>query len=507
MNIADALDRNTLYFPDKDAVVDRGRRWSYAEFRRDADRFAHALVDLGVEKGDRVCVFMGNSAEFAIAFYGIFKVGAIAVSISAMCKCGEVEYQLGNSESSILVTSAPHLPEVPERELIPLIRQVISVGGGEGADLEFWELLDRHADAGPFQTVYTDREDGAEIIFTSGTTGKPKGVVLTHGNVVSNTNANAHVTKMTPDDRLLCFLPMYHSFAQNFIFNGAIFRGAALIIAPKFELEPVLKIMREEKVTRWHAVPTIYILVLNNEELRAEIDAAFASVNFSFSAAASMPGEIARKWFDRFGLKISEGWGLTETTPSATYNHEFRHKVGTVGTPIENVEVQVWDENLQPLPPGQVGELVIKGPNVMKCYYNNPEATAETIVNGWLRTGDVGMQDEEGYFLIVDRVKDMVNSAGLKIWPREVEEVLYEHVAVAECAVIGVPDPLYGENVKACVVVREGAEVSAEELIALCKAKLAGYKAPKIVEFLDCLPKNPSGKILKTELRRMAEEK
>ena len=265
--------------------------------------------------------------------------------------------------------------------------------------------------------------------------------------------------------------------------------------------------MREEKVTRWHAVPTIYILILNNEEFRDEIDAAFASVNFSFSAAAAMPAEVARQWGERFGLKISEGWGLTETTPSCTYNHEFRHKAGTVGTPIENVEVQVWDANLQPLPPGQVGELVVKGPNVMKCYYNNPEATAETIVNGWLRTGDVGMQDEEGYFLIVDRVKDMVNSAGLKIWPREVEEVLYEHVAVAECAVIGVPDALYGESVMACVVLREGAEVTPEELIGLCKAKLASYKAPKIVEFMDCLPKNPSGKILKTELRRMAEEK
>jgi long-chain acyl-CoA synthetase len=507
LNIADALDRNTLFFPTNDAVVDAGRRWNYVEFRRDADRFAHALVAMGVQKGDRVCVFLGNSAEFALAFYGIFKIGAIAVSISAACKTGEVEYQLGNSESSVLVTSAALIGEVPSRDRLPLLREIVSVGASPEADVEFWELVNRHADASPFATLYTDREDGAEIIFTSGTTGKPKGVVLTHGNVVSNVNANAHVSRMTSDDRLLCFLPMYHSFAQNFIFNGAIGGGATLVIQPKFELEPVLKVMCEEKVTRWHAVPTIYIMLLNNEELRAEIDAAFASVNFSFSAAAAMPAEIARQWGERFGLKISEGWGLTESTPSATYNHEFRHKAGTVGTPIENVEVQVWDEHLQPLPPGNVGELVIKGPNVMKCYYNNPEATAETIVNGWLRTGDVGIQDDEGYFAIVDRVKDMVNSAGLKIWPREVEEVLYEHVAVAECAVIGVPDALYGETVMACIVLREGAEVTPDELINLCKAKLSSYKAPKIVEFMDCLPKNPSGKILKTELRRMAGEK
>jgi long-chain acyl-CoA synthetase len=219
-----------------------------------------------------------------------------------------------------------------------------------------------------------------------------------------------------------------------------------------------------------------------------------------------MPGEVARRWNERFALPINEGYGLSESTPSAFYNHEFRHKPGSVGTTIDNVECQIWDQGDRPLPVGEVGQIVLKGPNIMKGYYNNPAATAEALKDGWLKTGDMGRLDEEGYLFLVDRMKDMVNSAGLKIWPREVEEVLYQHVGVAECAVIGVPDELYGETVKACVVARSGVEICADDIIDFCKERLAGYKAPRIVEFMDGLPKTPAGKVLKTELRKMAGE-
>ncbi|MCL5942572.1 MAG: long-chain fatty acid--CoA ligase [Actinobacteria bacterium] len=503
MNIADALDRNVIFFPDNEALVDGGRRWTYREFRRDADRFAHALTDLGVGHGDRVGLFMGNCAEFAIAFYGALKVGAIVVSLSSMCKCGEIEYMVTHSTPRVLVVGGANLGEVPARAAIPSVEHVVVVGGGAGgpADHAFWDLLAGRPDH--FATVYTDREEGAEIIYTGGTTGAAKGVLLTHGNVVSNTNTNVHLTGLTPEDRLICFLPLYHSFAQNFIFNVCVNRGATLVILPKFEVESVLRTMREERVTRWYAVPTIYIMVLDVPDA----DEAFAHVNYCFSAAASMPVEVARRWKERFGLVINEGYGLTESTPSATYNHQYRHKAGTVGTPIDNVEVQIWDADNRPLPPGEVGEIVIKGPNVMKGYYNNPEATAAALVDGWLKTGDVGVMDEEGYITLVDRLKDMVNSAGLKIWPREVEEVLYQHEAVLECAVIGVPDPVYGETVKACVVVRPGVELCADDIVSYCKARLASYKAPRIVEFMEALPKSPAGKILKTELRKTAGEK
>ena len=511
MNIADALDRNALFFPDNEALVDGNRRWTYSQYQRDANRLAHALTEFGVEKGDRVCLFMGNSAEFAIAFYGILKVGAIVVSISSMSRRGEVEYLANNSEARAMIVGFDYVSELPERSDMPLVQQMIAVVPSDtgsdadvldslsGVDYSFWPLLDGREET--FSTVYNDRDDGAEIIYTSGTTGKPKGVVLTHGNVVSNTFSTMYEAGVSRDDRIVCFLPMYHSFAQNFIFNSTVRAGATLVIAPKFEAENVLRIMAEEKVTRWHAVPTIYILVLG----MTEADEAFKHVNYCFSAASTMPQEVARQWYERFGLKINEGYGLTESTPSAVYNHTVRHKAGTVGTPIMNVEVQIWDADGNVLPVGAVGEIVIKGPNVMKGYYNNPVATAESLVNGWLRTGDVGVLDEEGYLTLVDRIKDMVNSAGLKIWPREVEEVLYTHDAIEECAVIGVPDPVYGENVKACIVLRPGATLDAEDVVIFCKERLSSYKAPKIVEFMEVLPKSPTGKILKTDLRKMSE--
>jgi len=502
MNVAEMLDRSARFFAGNDAVVDGERRWNYPELRRDADRCAHALRKLGVQHGDRVAVLLGNSGEFAISFYGILKVGAVATSLSALWKAAELEHLINDCGAEVLITDREHANEVPSRDTVPGLRTVVCVGEHPQADVEFWELLGGQPDS--FLTVDTDREDGVTIIYTGGTTGEPKGVLLSHANIMSNSHTNRAITGLRPHDRCICYLPMYHSFAQNHIFNQSIAAGATVVIQPKFDFEPVMKAMRRERVTRWFGVPTIYILLLAAEDT-ALVDQAFEHVTYCFSAAASMPGEIARRWKERFGLDINEGYGLSETTPSCTYNHEYLHKEGSIGTALNNVEVRIWDADDRPLLPGEVGQIVVKGPNVMKCYFNSPEATADIMKDGWLKTGDVGYMDEEGYFFIVDRMKDMVNSAGLKIWPREVEEVLYQHVGVEECAVIGVPHPLFGESVKACVVVRSGAEVCAEDLIEYCKARLADYKAPRTVEFFDALPKSAAGKILKTELRKAAE--
>lgn len=502
MNIAHMLDRSAIYFSESQALVDGGRVWTYREFRREADRMAGALRGLGVVPGDRVALYLSNSAEFCIAFYGILKAGAIVTSLSAMFKAAELEWLINDCQASLIVTDSAHIAGLPSRDATPTVRELICVGRHDGADREFWELLAGQPDW--FETVDTDREDGAEIIYTGGTTGVPKGVLLTHSNVTSNCHTNRGITGLKPEDRCLCFLPIYHSFAQNFIFNQTVAAGATLVVLPKFELEPVLETMRRERITRWFAVPTIYILILAAEN-QSSVDEAFSTVTYCFSAAAAMPNEVARRWHERFGLAINEGYGLSESTPSAFYNHEIRHKPGSVGTVIDNVEAQIWDEADRPLPVGEVGQIVLKGPNIMKGYYNNPAATAEALKDGWLKTGDMGRLDDEGYLFLVDRMKDMVNSAGLKIWPREVEEVLYQHLGVAECAVIGVPDELYGESVKACVVARPGVEICAEDIIHFCKERLASYKAPRIVEFMDGLPKTPAGKVLKTELRRMAE--
>jgi long-chain acyl-CoA synthetase len=370
--------------------------------------------------------------------------------------------------------------------------------GDRAPDRAWGELL---AAASPeCGTAATVRDDGAAIIYTSGTTGKPKGVVLTHGNVVSNTNATKYMTGMKGEDRALCFLPIYHSFGQNFIVNSTVQAGCTLVLHKKFELEPILKSLRDDRITNWYAVPPVYIMLLNHAETAA-IDEAMKTVKYCFSAAATLPGEVARRWKERFGLDVNEGYGLTESTPFASYNHEFRHKVGSVGTAIMNVEIAIRDPYGEEVPQGELGEICIRGPNVMKGYYRNPTATEEAIVDGFLRSGDIGYLDEEGYLFIVDRVKDMINAAGLKIWPREVEEVLYTHPNVRECAVIGVPHEVYGESVKAVIELRQAGATTAEEIVDLCKKHLADYKAPRVVEFVTELPKNPTGKILKRELR------
>ncbi|NTU59439.1 MAG: long-chain fatty acid--CoA ligase, partial [Deltaproteobacteria bacterium] len=415
----------------------------------------------------------------------------------SMSKAHEVEYMANDSEGVVLVCEDSLMNEVPARSAIPGVRAVVDVDGTRG-DRTWADLL---ASGGPeCATAKTEPGDGAAIIYTSGTTGRPKGVVLTHGNVVSNTNAVKYMCDMRGEDRALCFLPVYHSFAQNFIFNATIQAGCTLVLHHKFDQDAVLDSLKNDRVTRWYAVPPVYILMLNHPD-RTRVDEAMKNVRYCFSAASTLPGEVARQWKERFGLEVNEGYGLTETTPFASYNHEYRHKEGSVGTAIMNVEIIIADTEGNEVPVGDLGEIWIRGPNVMKEYYRKPVDTLETIVRGYVRSGDIGYQDEEGYLFIVDRLKDMINSAGLKVWPREVEELLYTHPNVRECAVIGVPHELYGESVKAVIALKEPGKTTAEEIIALCKRDLADYKAPRVVEFVAELPKNPTGKILKRELR------
>ncbi len=499
MNIADSLDRNRIFFPEREAIVYGDRTITYEALWRDANRLANALEGLGVGRNDKVCLYLTNCPEFIVAYYACQKVGAVAVSLSSMCKADEIAYMINDSEGVVLLTEPGLLDQVPGRDEIPGLRTVVTVAG-PGGDRTWEELLEGASDA--YDTVYTDRHDGAAIIYTSGTTGKPKGVVLTHGNVVSNTNAARYMCQMRPDDRAICFLPIYHSFAQNFIFNSVVQAGCTLVLHKKFEIDEVMDSLARNRVTRWYAVPPIYIMMLNDPRSGE----AMKTVRYCFSAAASMPGEVARQWKDRFGLPVNEGYGLTETTPFSTYNHEYRHKEGSVGTAVMDVEIRIADPDGNEVARGDLGEIWIKGPNVMKEYYRKPEETAEAVCNGWLRSGDIGYMDEEGYVFIVDRLKDMINSAGLKIWPREVEEVIYTHPNVRECAVIGVPHEVFGETVKAVVALKEPGKTTAEEITGLVKERLADYKAPRIVEFMDDLPKNPTGKILKRELRAREQQ-
>jgi len=318
--------------------------------------------------------------------------------------------------------------------------------------------------------------------------------------VVSNAYATVHHLRMTPDDRGLCALPLFHCFGQNFIMNALVTAGGTLVLHERFGPAEFLDAVGRHRITLLYAVPTMYILFLSGGagDLGARD---LSSLRLSFSAAAMLPADVEARWRAATGLAISQGYGLTECSPFATYNHERDHRPGSVGTPIENVEVRVVDEHDREVPDGTLGEIVIRGPNVMQGYLGKPAETAETLRGGWLHSGDIGYRDADGYFYVVDRVKDMINVSGFKVYPREVEEVLFAHPAVREAAVLGRPDAVKGEVVRACVVLRAGHEAGADELIALCRERIAPYKVPVVVEFLSALPKSPTGKILKKELR------
>ncbi len=494
MNLANCIDRNKLFFPDKIALINYEKSWTNKEIWEVTNKIANGLNKLGISKGDKVSIFTTNIPEFIFSFWGILKLGAVAVSISAFAVKKDVEYYLNDSESKVLIVDKELINQLPEKNKIPSVKAIITISSKDG-DYEFYEYFDKFSSN--FKTIDLDRTEDATIIYTSGTTGVPKGVVLTHENLVAHAFSVNHTTKMDINDRLMCFLPLYHSFAQNFIMSASFNLGSTLILHKKFEINEILESIKENKATRFFAVPTIYIALLNDNRTKEY----FQTVNYTFSAASSLPEEVAKNWLNLLNLKIYEGYGLTETAPFASYNHEIKHKIGSIGSPVENVEMRIIDDNNNFLPDNEIGEIVIKGPNVMKGYYRKLEETEKTIFNGWLKTGDIGYRDKEGYYFIVDRKKDMINSAGLKIWPREVEEVLYKIEEIKECAVIPSPDNYYGEVVKACIVLKEGKKIDEEKIIEFCKQNLAKYKVPKIIEFMNELPKNPTGKILKRVLR------
>jgi long-chain acyl-CoA synthetase len=501
MNIAQHLERAARHFPDRVAIVFEGQDISYAALQRQVDRLAHALADLGVDTGDRVGLFLPNIPEFAIAYLAVQKVGAIAVSANVMLTAEELRYLLEDSGGRFLFT-VPALAAAwqPLVDSGVVAAEDVILCEGEASEFRTLRVIAEHAPAEPFAAREMAASDPAAILYTSGTTGRQKGATLSHGNLVSNTFATVHIEGITGEDRLLLFLPLFHVFGQNAILNSALQGAATVVLQRRFDPRLTPELVERERVSMFFAVPTIYIGLLN-----AGLEARrFGSVRYYFSAAATMPVEVARRWQSGFGRPIVEGYGLTETSPFASYNHIWQHRPGSVGTPVENVEITVLDLFDQPVEVGAWGEICIKGPNIMLGYWNRPEDTAQAIRGGWFHSGDIGYMDQDGYVYLVDRVKDMINSAGFKIWPREVEEVLFRHPAIRECAVVGLPDPIKGEIPAVFVVLREGGTLAASEFEEYCREHLAAYKVPRQVEFVESLPKNATGKILKRLLRDTA---
>lgn len=495
MNISRSVECGRRLSPDKPALIFGDETHTYRELEETASRVANGLLKLGVTRGDRVALFLPNIPSWASFYLGTLKIGAVAVSLNPALKADEAGFILNDCGAKAVVTTEALRRNVPT-EAMPLLRHCLIADGsaGEGC-IPFRKLVE--GASGRADAVEMEPDSPAAIVYTSGTTGFPKGAVLTHGNVVSNVEAKVRCLGIRPDDRLLLFLPLFHCFGQNAVLNSGLGAGATLVLHQKFDATEVLRSIRDDGVTMFFGVPTTFILLC---EQASEAD--MRSVRYYFSAAAPLPPEVEKRWQQKFGLPIHQGYGLTETSPFASYNHRFRHKPGSIGTPIEGVEMKIVDpDDGRELPPGAAGEIVIRGPNVMLGYWNRPEETAQAIRNGWLHTGDIGRTDADGYFYVEDRLKDMINVGGLKVYPAEVENVIYEHPAVSEAAVYGLPDALLGESVAAIVVLKPGHAPAEAEIISHCRRGLSAYKVPSAVEFVESLPKNPSGKILKRVLR------
>ncbi len=488
MNIANHIHNGAREHPRRLALLFEGRGITYLECARGACGAAGAFAAAGVRSGDRVALLLPNITEFVLAYLGVLQLGAIAVSINVSSKPDEVDFILDDCGAKVVVT----MPESRGR----------AVAGGASTVLAVGEDFEPAMDAASpiLAPVRLDPEEPAAIVYTSGTTGRPKGATLSHTNIVRNCEAKVRYLGIRPDDRGLLFLPLHHCFGQNAVLNAFLQAGATIVLHRRFDLERVLNSIATDDVTMFFGVPTTYALLVD-EAPRSALE----SVRFYFSAAAPLPLEVERRWARRFGAPIYQGYGLTETSPFASYNHAERHRPGSVGTPIDGVEMKIVDPaSGREVASGETGEIVVRGHNVMVGYWNRPMETAKVIRDGWFHTGDIGRVDRDGYFYIEDRLTDVIIAGGVNVYPAEIERVLRAHPAVAEVAVYGMPEPICGERVCAEVVLEPAAAASEQELRAFCAERLAEVKVPTTIGLVPEIPKGPTGKVLKRVLRERA---
>ncbi|GAA1577682.1 long-chain fatty acid--CoA ligase [Dactylosporangium maewongense] len=503
LNLADVLAESAQRFPDRTAVIGGAVRLTYRQLWDDARRWAGLLRGLGVRPGDRVGVLLPNVPDFPRAYYAVAAAGAVVVPLHALATPEETAYVLSHSRASHLVSggvlwqnavTAAHLAGVP---LVDIETQLSAEGQAVGclAAAAVGDSLD--------WPVPREPDDLAAVLYTSGTTGRPKGAMLTHLNLLLNTSVSRDLFGLRSDDVVLGCLPLFHTFGQTCAMNAAFRAGATLALMARFSGQAALDLLISEEVTVFMGVPTMYVTLLEtarNDERRP------GHLRLAVSGGASLPVAVLERFEEAFATKIYEGYGLTETSPVAAFNQpDFGCRPGTVGHPVWGVRVAVAapeSDQIELLPDGTAGEIVIRGHNVFAGYLDDPDATAVTVVDGWLRTGDIGVRDADGFISIVDRKKDLVIRGGFNVYPREVEEVLSRHPAVVQVAVIGLPDPTYGEEVCAVIVAdQQAGVVQPEEIVTWAKERLGRHKYPRLVEFVEQMPIGPSGKVLKRELR------
>lgn len=506
MDLGRMLAQTAERFPNKTAIIFKDQKTSYAEFDRRANQVANALISLGVQPGDRVGVLIHNLPLFMEAYYGILKAGGAVVPMNVLYKPGEVEYILQDSGARALLTFGPfaqtgltaaaHVPDV--RDVIVAAPQAVP-GALSWADTIGGASMEApHVEVQPEQV--------AVFSYTSGTTGRPKGAMLSHRNLLANCEQGMSLpnTAVRPDDVVWIALPLFHIYAMNVGMNLTVMNGGTMVVIDRFEPLSSLEAIQKYRCTVLYGAPPMFVAWAQMPNVR---DYDISSLRFIASGAAALPVKIMETFEAMAGVPISEGYGLSEAAPVVTSNAAApKVKPGTVGLPMPGVEVKIIDEAGNEVPRGELGELICRGANIMMGYWHQPEATAATLHDGWLYTGDLATMDDEGYVSIVDRKKDMINVSGFNVYPREVEEVLFRHPAVAEAAVVQYPDPYQGESVLAYVVLKQGATATEQEIIDYCRSEIATFKCPRKVVFRDDLPKNNTGKVLRRELRDQAAQ-
>ncbi|UYG96890.1 fatty acid--CoA ligase family protein [Cytobacillus firmus] len=511
MNLTEQLHETAIKMGDKTAYYFMDQSSTYAELDGAVTKFADGLSKLGVKKGDHIALLLGNSPHFVIGLHGALRLGATVIPINPIYTPDEIGYIVNNGDVKAVVTLDLLVPLIEKmHQALPKVENYIICDTPQGqASEQDLSALSAFSKMKSFTQLIAlgdivfkgpelEEDDTAVILYTSGTTGKPKGAMLTHKNLYSNAKDVSDYLHMNENDRVITTLPMFHVFCLTVALNAPLMNGATILIDPKFSPKEIFRLAKKYEPTVFAGVPTMYNFLLQYEDGNPED---LKSLRLCISGGAAMPVALLHGFEKKFNVIVSEGYGLSEASPVTCFNPlDKPRKAGSIGQSIMNVENKVVNELGEEVSVGEVGELTVRGPNVMKGYYKLPEETAATIRDGWLYTGDLAKRDEEGYFYIVDRKKDLILVGGYNVYPREVEEVLYNHREVVEAAVLGVPDPNLGEAVK-CYVVTNNPQLTEELLLAYCAEHLARYKVPSSVEFLEELPKNTTGKILRRALK------
>lgn len=501
-NLGEMMRETSEKHPDKVGIEFGPEKLPFRELNARVNRLANALRHLGVKKGDRVCLYLPNGLEFIYAHLANQKIGATTIPLNIRTPERELAWILADSEPEAIITTDAKVSMTQKvRSQFPKLRHQISTGGTSENVQSWGELMNHSSDEEP--RVEIEPDDLAVLMYTSGTTGRPKGAMLTHNNFLSNIRSLSQVWQWTPEDRFLLSLPLFHQHGLGVGLHGFIYTGCQVILLESFKAEDVLNQLQERKCTLFMGVPTMYIRFLEIDEPK-RFD--LSGMRLFISGSAPLPREVFHRFRRTFGFEILERYGMTETMMNASNPYQKARKPGSVGLPLPGVEIAVVDDGGNEVPHGKVGEILVKGPNVFRGYWKNPQANQETFRDGWFKTKDLGRWDHQGYLHIVGRKRDMIITSGFKVYPREVEEVINSHPYVSESAVLGIPDAEKGEKVVGWVVLKNGMNCPKEDLINYCRQNLIFYKIPKDIKFLEFLPKTPSGKVRVQELSRAWKE-